>query len=822
MKRFICIHGHFYQPPRENPWLETVEVQDSAQPYHDWNERITAECFGPNSSSRILNPEGRIIRIVNNYSKMSFNFGPTLLSWLESHSPQIYRAVLEADRESRRNFSGHGSALAQAYNHMILPLANLEDKKTQVLWGIRDFEYRYGRRPDGMWLPETAVDLETLDLLASLGLRFTLLSPYQAVRVRKLGERQWADVSNGKIDPLCAYRVTLPSGRSLALFFYDAPIARAVAFEHLLASGVNFAHRLLAAFSEKQDVSQLVNIATDGETYGHHHRHGDMALAYALYYIEQNKLARLTNYGEFLAMTPPSHQVEILESSSWSCAHGVERWRSNCGCKTGGKPDWNQEWRLPLRQAMDWLRDTVAPWFFNRAKQYLKDPWVARNEYIDIVLDRSAHVRDRFLHRHALRTLNSDQIGDVLKLMELQRHAMLMYTSCGWFFNDISGIETVQVLNYAGRVIQLAQELFGVSLEASFVSFLEKAKSNLGEQGNGRDIYQRTVKAKELDLKKVGAHFALSSVFQEYPERARIYCYTVHRADWHNYSMGTTRLVMGRAKVTSEITAESSQISFAVLYFGEHNLNCGVQEAQEEQSYQAMAAELRSVFGRADLPEMIRVFDDYFGSSKYTLTSLFRDEQRRIVDLILESRLRDAEAIYRQLYNQHAALMRLLVGLQIPLPRIFRVTSDFLFNRDLSAALAERPLNYEQVSFLLEEAGNRNISLDASELSYALKGNFDRMMEELALQPDNPLLLNELVKTSSLFQSLPFEVDIWHVQNLYYGMLKNIYPDFHARGARGDIAAQEWVAQFTLLGQQLSFEVEKAYQNFPDTKMVRS
>ena len=313
--RSICIHGHFYQPPRENAWLEAVETQDSASPYHDWNERITAECYGPNASSRILDARDRITKIVNNYSSISFNFGPTLLSWLEEREPDTYAAIIHADRVSRERY-GHGSAIAQAYNHMIMPLASPRDRRTQVRWGVRDFERRFGHRPEGMWLPETAVDIDSLEALAEEGIRFTILEPGQAAT---------------PIDPTMPYRYQLPSGKSIIIFFYNGPISRAVAFENLLARGEDLAHRLLAAFDDESDHAQFVNIATDGETYGHHHRFGDMALAYAIDYINERKLARTTNYAAFLTEHPPENDVQIIERTAWSCAHGVGRWESDCG-----------------------------------------------------------------------------------------------------------------------------------------------------------------------------------------------------------------------------------------------------------------------------------------------------------------------------------------------------------------------------------------------------------------------------------------------------------------------------------------------------------
>jgi len=358
--KYVCIHGHFYQPPRENPSLEHVELQDSAYPYHDWNERITAECYAPNAASRIMDAEGRIARIVNNYETISFNFGPTLLSWLQEKSPDVYQAVIDADVKSRKVFSGHGSALSQAYNHMILPLANSRDKRTQVIWGLGDFAYRFGRAPEGMWLPETAVDLETLDLLAEHGIKFTVLAPRQAARGRKIGSRAWKDVSGDRIDPTRSYVLRLPSRRKIALFFYDGPISRAVAFEGLLSNGEHFANRLLSGFSEERNWPQLLHIATDGESYGHHHHFGEMALSYALEHIRSREWAQITNYGEFLEKHPPTHQVEIFENSSWSCVHGIERWRAHCGCNSGGHGGWNQQWRLAPRQPGPALRGKGA------------------------------------------------------------------------------------------------------------------------------------------------------------------------------------------------------------------------------------------------------------------------------------------------------------------------------------------------------------------------------------------------------------------------------------------------------------------------------
>ncbi|MBW2122734.1 MAG: DUF3536 domain-containing protein [Deltaproteobacteria bacterium] len=810
MERYICIHGHFYQPPRENPWLEAIELQGSAHPYHDWNEKITEECYTTNATSRILDEEGQIIQIVNNYAKMSFNFGPTLLSWLEEKAPHVYGAVLEADQESRKAFSGHGSALAQAYNHVILPLANRRDKYTQILWGIADFEHRFGRRPEGMWLPETAVDLETLDILAEQGILFTVLAPHQARRIRQRGTLQWRDVTGGKIDPTMAYSLSLPSGRTISLFFYDAPISRAVAFEGLLKSGESFAKRLVGGFSDERSWPQIVNIATDGETYGHHHRFGDMALAYALHYIESRNLAHMTNYGEYLERHPPGHEVEIFENTSWSCAHGIGRWQSDCGCNSGKHPGWNQEWRGPLRDAMDWLRDKLAPACQERSRPLLKDFWRARNDYIRVVLDRSHDRVEAFLRHHATGELTGPEKTAVLKLMEIQRHAMLMYTSCGWFFDDLSSIEAVQVIQYAGRALQLSQDIFGDAMELGFVQHLESAKSNIGEYGDGSRIYDRFVKPAMVDLEKVCAHYAVSSLFEEYGGRASIYCYTADQEDYLSSEAGRAKLVVGRARISSDITWESLYLCFGVLHLGDHNLNCGVREFQGEESYQALVEEVSDAFGRADFPETILVLDKHFGASTYSLTSLFRDEQQKILDLILDATVKGAEGIYRQLYEQNVPLMRFLKDSGVPPPKVLYMASELALNAGLRRAFQEEELHPEIITSYLEEAEMEGVSLEANTLEYTLRRSLERMADQLLMEPASLDLLGKLDAALGLLGSLPFEVNLWKVQNACYDMLKKVYPGLKSRADRGDERARQWAASFEVFCRKLSIRTEQA------------
>ncbi len=808
MERYICIHGHFYQPPRENPWLEAVELQDSAYPYHDWNEKISAECYATNAKSRILGERGQIVQIVSNYSKISFDFGPTLLAWLRDQAPDVYESVLEADQESQKTFSGHGSALAQAYNHMILPLANRQDKYTQVLWGIRDFEHRFGRKPEGMWLPETAVDLESLDILAEHGIRFTILAPHQAARFRPIGASKWQDVAGAKIDPTMAYALSLPSGRKIGLFFYDGPISRAVAFERLLRSGESFAQRLLGAFSDKRTWPQMVHIATDGETYGHHHRFGDMALAYAQDHIQSQNLARLTNYGEYLEKCPTTHEVEIFESTSWSCNHGVERWRSDCGCHSGAHPEWHQAWRKPLREALDWLRDTIAQAYEARGGSLLKDPWEARNEYIRVILDRSNENMESFMRQHGVRALNEAETITALKLLELQRHAMLMYTSCGWFFDDLSGIETVQVMQYAGRVAQLAQQLFADEIEPRFLGLLEKAKSNVPDHGNGRRIYERFVTPAVLDLETVGAHYAMSSLFEDYAEQTSIYCYSVDQGDYQISEAGRAKLVVGRATVVSKITRESANQCFAVLHMGDHNLNCGIKGYEGEETYQALVREAFEAFAGADFAETLRLLDSHFGASTYGIKSLFRDEQRKILDIVLETTLADTEAIYRQVYESNAPLMRFLRDSGIPPPKALSSAAEMVLNASLRSAFENEEFSLELINTLLEEISLTGVTLDTDTLEFALRRSLERLAEQLSANPRDIGLLQNLEAGVNLIGSLPFQVNLWKVQNFCYGLLEEVYPDLRGRAEQGDESAREWTEHFTVLFDKLSIHVE--------------
>jgi alpha-amylase/alpha-mannosidase (GH57 family) len=803
MDHYICIHGHFYQPPRENPWIEAIDLQDSAYPYHDWNRRITAECYAPNIASRILDDQGRIIRLVNNYGKISFNFGPTLLGWLEHKARNVYEAILEADLQSQATYSGHGSALAQPFNHMIMPLANRQDKVTQVIWGIRDFKHRFQRDPEGMWLPETAVDLETLDIMADQGIQFTILSPGQAARVGPLKGRDWQDVQGGKVDYRMAYSLTLPSGRSISLFFYCGDIARAVAFENLLVSGEDFFRRLLGGFDHEKGGAQLVHIATDGESYGHHHRFGEMALAYALNKIDEEATVSLTNYGEFLELYPPTREVQIINNTSWSCSHGVERWRSDCGCHTGAQPGWNQRWRGPLRASLDWLRDSVKPLFEREASKFLKDPWEARDTYIDVVLDRRREGVDHFLLRFSLTDLREDQRVSVLKLLELQRHAMLMYTSCGWFFDEFTGIETIQVLQYASRVMQLAKETAGAAFEKGFLKRLKRASSNIAEGANGKKIYESRIKPKEADLKRICAYYTMGLLFEEKRHKASYYSYTADIEELRHVEAGRATLIIGKGRFVFKITEESQILAFCALHLGDHNLMSAVQIAPRPKAYKTTKNKLLKCFEGGDFPEVLRMMNEAFETVS-SLKNLFYDDQRKILKKVLRVPLSEAESLYRQLYENYAPMIRFFKESGMPVPKIFQRATELMVNADLQHAFEKEKLNHRQIKVLIEEAVALDAEVDSDTLEYTYRKTLEKLAARCAVDPEKRAPYRALLTSLNLARRLPFKLNLWTVQNVVYDIKQKVYPDSLLRAEKGEKQAQSWVRQFRRLCEKLS------------------
>ena len=803
MSRFVCVHGHFYQPPRENAWLEEIEVQDSAAPYHDWNERVSAECYAPNSASRLLDTKDRIIDIVNNYASISFDAGPTLLGWMERSSPEVYRAILDADKESRTRFRGHGSAMAQAYNHIIMPLATSRDKRTQVVWGIRDFESRFGRKPEGMWLPETAVDLESLDIMAGEGILFTVLASHQASETRPLAGGEWRDASGGKVDSKKPYFCRLPSGRTIALFFYDGPISHDIAFGNLLRNGELFAKRLVGTFSGERGRPELVHIATDGETYGHHHRFGDMALAYALHYIEKSGLAEITVYGDYLDRFPPADEVKIVENTSWSCCHGIERWQSDCACSSGAHHGWNQAWRAPLRKAMDWLGAKAAGIFESGLGSYTPDPWAARDDYIRVVLDRSPESVEAFFVRHIERRLSPEDKITVLKLLEMERHAMLIFTSDGWFFDDISNVETVQVIQYAARVMQLARDIAGADLEPEYVGILEEARSNVPRHKNGAVVFETLVRPAVVDFLRLGAHFAVSSLFETDPRAVGTGHYTADADVCERKESGKRTLALGKFRLRSNITWEERTVDYAVLHLGDQNITAGVREHGGEADYQAMCRTIGEAFAKIDMTSVLRQIDQHFGAHSYTLWHLFTEEKRKILFKIMEGNLRDLESDFRQIFETNYAIMQAMREMLIPLPEALSVPAVFVLNTDLRRLMEGPDVDLERLRKLAQEYATWDFKPDGEALTYIVSKKVGALMAAWAEKPEDTAGLNKVEEVLVILKRLDVNFDLWQCQNIYFATGKALYDTTAAATKRGYEAAPAWARAFKSLGELL-------------------
>ncbi len=807
MNKFICIHGHFYQPPRENPWLEEIEVQDSAYPYRDWNERINAECYNPNTASRMLGDNMNIIDIINNYSKISFNFGPTLLSWIEEHAPDVYDKILEADRLSRKQFAGHGSAIAQVYNHIIMPLADERDRRTQVIWGIEDFKTRFGRDPEGMWLSETAVDTLTLEILAEYGIKFTILAPRQAKAIKPLKGEEWNDVSDGIIDPKRPYLCRLPSGNSINLFFYDGPISQEIAFGELLNDGSNLMERMESTFRDDSEI-QLAHIATDGETYGHHQKHGDMALAYFLHLVEERDDLELTVYGEFLEKSPPEWEVQIIDDTSWSCVHGVERWRSDCGCNTGMHSGWTQQWRKPLREALDWLRDKLNEIYEREAGNFTKDVWQLRDSYIKIILERDPDNIKKIFGENGIKNPNKQDITRLLKLLEMQRHALLMYTSCGWFFDEISGIETVQVIQYAARALQIVNELTGKNYEEEFVSRLKNAPSNVEGTKDGGEVYEKHVKPAVIDLLRVTAHYAISSLFEEYSEKSEIFCFEVLKNNYELLTAGRNKLALGHPTMRSKITLEEQQISFAVLYLGDHHFYGGVREWQNGDEYNTMCYEIKSAFDRLDIAEMILLMDKHFGSHSYNLWYLFKDKSREIFDKIMHQTLDSIEISFRNVYKNHYATMQAMKLTGTPIPKALSTAVEYVINSDLQQVFeAPGAIDQDKLQNLLHEVQYWWVEPDKSTLGFVGSGRLNSLMEKLNEDPGDLKIIDELLDSLKVLKELDIDLNLWKAQNILFSIIQKNYKEYRIEAQEGSKERTKWVNKINELQKKLEVNI---------------
>jgi len=795
MTKYVCIHGHFYQPPREEPWLEEIEFQESAFPYHDWNERITAECYLPNVYAHRVDGDGFILEIVNNYKGINFNFGPTLLLWLKKHRPALLKKIVEADSQSCLIYNSHGNAIAQVYNHIIMPLANIRDKITQIKWGIEAFKYFFGRHPEGMWLAETAVDNETLSIMAKEGIKFTILAPRQADQVRPLIPQKpgthpiWCPVDEATLDITHPYRCYPSKDTAIDIFFYHGSLSQGVSFGGLLQNGDELARRLEAAFYK--DGPQLVSIATDGETYGHHWKFAEMALAYLIYYFSHHPQIKLTNFSYYLTQFPPEYEVRIKENTSWSCAHGVRRWEADCGCNTGAHPDWNQKWRKALRETLNWLRDEIELLFEKEGSRYFHDPWAARDDYIKIILDPSPEVKTAFWHIHGRPSLDTEDKIAALKLLEIQYYGQLMFTSCGWFFDDISGLEPRQNLRYAARVIQLAQD-FGLNLEEGFLWRIKEAKSNLPEYGDGAQIYRTFVKPYVYNFERLGVHFSFNHISDTPPSKTQFYNVEVEVKRHEPHQAGGHLLLFNHLIITHKRTEETKEMITAVLHLGGLDLIGAVFPPEVD-----LCKELEGLFADLSFYEIKDKLENL--PFHYGIQDIFFDDRRKLALSLVDDKLQGFQNTYASFYEENKSLMFALKGLHISLPPVFvTIAQNVLEEKIFQEYQKELTGQENNLRKFLNEAKTLGIEASPEKIKTLLEDFIKNNLEEILHTLDISRVEKIRHALSLYYQTCAPHINLWVIQNIFWDILPRLRAYY-----------KPLPDEIISLGRQLKFKLEK-------------
>ena len=825
---YVTVHGHFYQPPRENPYLDAVERQAGAAPFHDWNERIHHECYRPNAFARVVDEWGDVVGIVNNYEYLSFNIGATLMSWLERYDVEVYQRILEADRHSCDRLNGHGNAIAQVYNHIIMPLANERDKHTQIRWGKEDFKSRFKRDPEGMWLAEAAVDYATIAALIAEKIRFIVLAPSQALRCRNLanqdeGMGEWYEVGGSQIDATRPYRCFLPGGdrncEYIDIFFYDGPISRDMGFNDDLYSADRLSGRIGQAVRGDHRSSQLISVATDGETFGHHKKGTEKTLAYAFLNEFPDRNWTVTNYAHYLSINPPTWEVELKPITAWSCAHGVDRWQDDCGC--GGEGGvWHQKWRKPLRESLDWLREQLIEVYEETGKLFFRDPWLVRDEYIQVMRDRSIANVSRFLNRHQSHKLTLLEQVDALRLLEMQRHALLMYTSCGWFFEEISRPEGTQILRYAARALELAGDVAGVQLEKAFVKRLTQAPSNVESYKHGAEIYRQLVLTAQIGFRQVAAQYAISSLFGDRTSNRsvqRIYCYTAHQLDYQVQRMGSLTLAVGQLRLVSDITWESQHLAFAVLHLGGWDFHCCIQPFTGRRNYSQLKDKVFGSLEQASAAQTILAINQVFGDQTFSLQNLFAEERHRIMELLSHETLTRLDQLYTQVYRDNYGVLMAFHRDELDVPQELQVAAEI--------ALKHRCVNV--LKLMWEEIADIQVSLHhlgeleatATEAKH-LRCNLHipagkQTMEQLILRSLWQLLHDTNLATVEAIQQVERLIDVakqlnlglslGKSQELYFSQLPQIVSQCRQSVASGGDFGQ--LQQLLNLGQKLGIGV---------------
>jgi alpha-amylase/alpha-mannosidase (GH57 family) len=794
----LVIHGHFYQPPRENPWTDEVGAEPGARPFHDWNQRINAECYRPNAFARIVDDAGRIERIVNNYELVSFNLGPTLLRWMQRHDPLTLARLVEADRRSARVRGGHGNAIAQAYGHAILPLCNARDRATQIRWGLAEFAWRFGRGAEALWLPETAASPATLDDLIEHGLRYAILAPSQAARVRRSvqdrdggngsGAGPWEDVRGGTIDPSRPYRYSHSdgSGRSLALLFYDGLLARSVAFGGALRESRLFIDACAATAAAPGRQGQVVHLAVDGETWGHHHAWGDRALAYALAREAPARGFHVTNYGELLDRVSPQWDAEIELGedglgNAWSCAHGLGRWTRDCSCRLAQREGWTQAWRAPLRAAFDLLRDQAAVFFEQEAGCLLQDPWAARDAYVHVLLEPGEAARARLLREHSRGGLAGEQGVRALQLLEMQHMLVLMYASCGWFFDDIAGLESVQVMRYAARAVDLWSRLGGQPPIGRMLERLGEARSNEPRLGTGADLFRTRAQGAAAPAPQIAAHLLMGAVRGSLPSSGDIGLQHYDAFDVQVQASGHTALVTGRVDLRDERTGAAEAYEGAVLHGGGLEFQVRLRACRAPDELRAAAVALHGDLPHRSEAELLMAMTARFGEHTFGVEALLETGRQQLLTELFGDLVAEAGRAYAQLYGRNQRVIEELGRLGLDLPRELRVAAELTFTNGFERAVdrahaGRGPADFARALSVIEQARERGIELDRTVAIPLLS----RMLEDVFAAwglagpgggaPQERLSATVMTATEvlDLATKLELTLDLHRPQELYY------------------------------------------------------
>lgn len=744
--RFLTIHGHFYQPPRENPWTGKIEIQKSAAPSHDWNDRILKECYDPNTHSRLLTPQGKIEDQVNNYEYMNFNIGPTLLNWMRYEHPQTYDRIIEADKKSCLRLEGHGNALSQVYNHIIMPLASPHDRKTQIEWGLRDFEFHFGRKSESIWLAETAINMDVVVDLIQAGVKYVIMAPTQFEASRPLvdadpykNEGEWVHQGPHEMDTHRPYRIYPRdfNGKPICegyldAFFYDGPLSTAVSFENILKNASVFGDRIASSFYDKGQ-PELLSIATDGESYGHHDRFGDMCLAYFFDRIAHDKNIDVVSYAWYLKENPPEFEAKLRnehdEGTAWSCAHGVGRWYRDCGCATGGEAHWNQKWRTPLRAALDYLKDELDKIYLSEmAKITDIDPWEIRNQYIDVIIHNDLKYTETWVMERV--NTDEDSVGSkILGLLEMQKFGMYMYTSCGWFFNDFEGIEPVQNLKYARRAIELLEAFTGDTgeTESKFLKLLKKAVTNQS-QIDGESLYLR------------------EAVPRIHPEYRLIAGTIFNKASIVNSCI---RRVDGDASIRAEIARKGKHQVLWRVSFQE----ISTWMTRKYWAFQVMTEsgeEMVVFYPNYRVEESLPVRDKIFKNSKHVFAAFPQGKVIRLHNLfpddlkhLLDKQTKDAfEALCDEFVDfreRHHLMVGLMTQQKVDLPDYIKIPLKMSHNAKIHKHLQKLLIQFDKAQYenavnLIEQAQEMEFSIDLRWIEFKYEERLLQLLPQLSCQ----------------------------------------------------------------------------------------